>query len=82
MFFTLKDQALHEVLFIADGCINTVAGANAAAQLARGKCIEQAWNLTPDDVTAFLETLPADEVHCAQSGRGALYPTLFSTEKT
>ena len=53
--------------FDTDGCINTNACANTVSHLSEGKTIEDAWEITPEDVIEFLETLPEENYH---SGSG------------
>jgi len=67
--------------FLTDGCINTTACCNAVAQLVEGKPVEDAWGITPEDVIAYLETLPADHVHCAELSVGALYLALSNYQE-
>ena len=58
------------------GCRNTHASANAVAVLAEGEKIEDAWEITPETVIGFLETLPDDHFHCAELAVGAFYLAL------
>jgi nitrogen fixation NifU-like protein len=43
---------------------------------ARGKTLDQAWEITPEQVVAYLQTLPPDHEHCAQLAVGGLYLAL------
>ena len=47
------------------GCTYTVACGNAMCQLAQGRTLEELLWLTPEDVAAELDGLPADHMHCA-----------------
>lgn len=76
IFLTVEKDRIHYVSFAVDGCINTRAVANTAAMMAEGKHVNQAWRITPDDVAAYLETLPAESYHCAELAVGALYRAL------
>jgi nitrogen fixation NifU-like protein len=69
-------QSIGAVSYHTDGCLNTNACANTVAHLIEGKRIDDAWNVTPEDVAAFLETLPPDHFHCAELAVGALYLAL------
>ena len=82
IFIVLDENRIKDVTFIADGCINTVACANTVAHLIEGKALEQAWEVTPDEIISFLETLPTEETHCAELAVGALYLALSCAEKT
>jgi nitrogen fixation NifU-like protein len=66
---------------MANGCINTTACCNAIVQLVEGRPVEEAWGITSEDVVAYLETLPADHVHCAELSVGALYLALSNYQE-
>ncbi|MFO7964610.1 MAG: iron-sulfur cluster assembly scaffold protein [Desulfobacterales bacterium] len=67
---------IHRVSYVADGCLNTHACANAVGHFAEGKNIREAWRITSEAVVEFLETLPEDSTHCAELAVGALYRAL------
>lgn len=69
-------QSISAVSYHTDGCLNTNACANTVAHLIEGKSIDDAWKVTPEEVAAFLETLPPDHFHCAELAVGALYLAL------
>jgi nitrogen fixation NifU-like protein len=58
--------------------MNTNACANTVAELAEGRTVDDAWEITPDDVIAYLETLPPGNTHCAELAVGALYLALVN----
>lgn len=72
----LRDTTIVQIAFQVQGCINTVASANAVAELIEGRPIGDAWELTPEKVIEFLETLPRGHHHCAELAVGALYRAL------
>jgi nitrogen fixation protein NifU and related proteins len=76
MFLMVQNNHIRQVKFITDGCIATHACANAAAVMAEGKTIIDAWKITPEKLIDFLETLPDDSHHCAELAAGALYRAL------
>ncbi|MFZ0241030.1 MAG: iron-sulfur cluster assembly scaffold protein, partial [Desulfobacterales bacterium] len=81
-FLTLENESIRSVSYLTDGCLNTNACANTVAQLAEGRTIEAAWEITPDEVIAYLQTLPAENTHCAELAVGAFYKALTDvTEK-
>ncbi len=75
-FLIFKDNVLETVSFYVQGCLNTTACCNTAAMMAQGKTIDQAWEISPEQVNEFLKTLPEDHFHCAQLAVGALYLAL------
>ena len=81
MFLCIKNGSIQSVSFDTDGCINTNACANTASHLSEGKTIEEAWQITPEDVIEFLETLPEENYHCAELAVGALYLALTNCQE-
>lgn len=76
MFLSVKNDRLDTVSYATDGCLNTNACSNAVAHLAEGRTVDEAWEITPETVAEFLETLPEDHFHCAELAVGALYRAL------
>jgi nitrogen fixation NifU-like protein len=81
MYLTVRDDRIRSVSFEINGCINTTACANTVAELAEGRKIKDAWAITPDDVVAYLETLPAENAHCAELAAGAFYLALINWQE-
>ncbi len=75
-FLKGNKDGIESVSFMIQGCVNTVACSNTVAQFAKGKPTQNAWDITPEDVIDFLETLPADHYHCAELAVGAFYLAL------
>jgi nitrogen fixation NifU-like protein len=76
LFIKLRGTTIAQVGIQIQGCMNTAASANAVAELIEGRSMEEAWDVTPDRVAEFLETLPQDHYHCAELAVGALYRAL------
>jgi nitrogen fixation NifU-like protein len=76
MFLKLEGDAIAQVAFEVQGCMNTIASANAVAELIEGKPIADAWEVTPEKIIAYLETIPESHHHCAELAVGALYRAL------
>jgi nitrogen fixation NifU-like protein len=76
MFLTVRGDRIASVSFDTDGCMSTNACANTVAELAEGKSLESAWDITTEDVIKYLETLPAENIHCAELAIGAFYLAL------
>ncbi len=75
-FVTITNRTITAVTFDLQGCLHTSACANTVAMLAEGKTVDQAWNITPELVIAYLQTLPRDHYHCAELAAGAFYLAL------
>lgn len=74
-FFILTDTngTIRRVSFHVQGCVNTVACANTVCELVEGKSLDEAWDVTPEQVIEYLESLSRREHHCAELAVGALY---------
>jgi len=81
MFLIVRKNRIHSVSFITDGCINTHACANTVVFLAEGKTVAEAWEITPEKVIDFLETLPEEHTHCAELSVGAFYLALVNFQE-
>ena len=80
-YLQVREDAIQDLSFMANGCINTTACCNAVVQLVEGRPVEEAWGITPEDVVAYLETLPADHTHCVKLSVGALYLALANYQE-
>ncbi len=67
---------LQLVSFYIHGCINTNACCNALVKMLEGQTVDAAWEVTPETVISYLETLPRDHHHCAELSVGAFYLAL------
>ena len=81
MFLCVKSGRIQTVSFDTKGCINTNACANAVSHIAEGKTIDEGWEITPQDVIEYLETLPEENYHCAELAVGAFYVALTSYQE-
>ena len=80
-YLQVRENAIQNLSFMANGCINTTACCNAVVQMVKGRPVEEAWGITPEDVVVYLETLPAGHVHCAELSVGALYLALSNYQE-
>jgi nitrogen fixation NifU-like protein len=62
----IENRVLAEVGFKPEGCVYTLACASAVSALARGRTIDEALALQPEDVARELDGLPEDHMHCAR----------------
>jgi nitrogen fixation protein NifU and related proteins len=75
-FLTLEGERISNMAYMSEGCLNTNACANAVIKLSEYHTLAEAWELTPEQVAGFLETLPPDHFHCAELAIGAFYLAL------
>ncbi len=76
MFVVIRENVIQEVAYELDGCLHTNACANAVAEMVENHDLDAAWQITPDMVAHYLQTLPEDHYHCAELAVGAFYKAL------
>ena len=76
--FTEKDgkKVIDRASFQSFGCQTAIAVASMATELLRGKSLEEARGLSPDELTGDLGPLPPMKIHCGQLVEGALQNAL------
>ncbi len=76
--FSEKDgkKVIDRASFQSFGCQTAIAVASMATELLKGKSVEDARKLSPDDLTGDLGPLPPMKIHCGQLVEGALQSAL------
>ena len=62
----IETGAIAEIKVLPRGCIYTLVCASAMSELAKGRNLDQALELEPQDVVTALGGLPEDHLHCAR----------------
>jgi nitrogen fixation NifU-like protein len=70
--FKVKDGKLSKIKFMTDGCASSIAAGSMAAELAQGKRIEEAAEISQQMILDALDGLPEESVHCALLASNAL----------
>jgi nitrogen fixation NifU-like protein len=66
MSLSFRDAKIDDVKFTTDGCGFTFACANYVVRTSKGKSIEEALVIEPDDIDQYFEGLPDENKHCAK----------------
>ena len=66
VYLRLNGARIEEATFMTDGCGPTVACGSVLTTMARGMSLEEAGEITPEDLLAALGGLPEESVHCAE----------------
>lgn len=76
LYLSIRGGRIMMVTFQIQGCLHTIACANALAYLAEGRSVADSWRIVPENLVDYLETLPPDHTHCAELVVGAFYHAL------
>ncbi len=76
MTFYIKvdgDERLEDVKFKTFGCGAAIAVSSMVSEMAKGKTVDEALQITRDDVAKELGGLPKHKLHCSNLGADALH---------
>jgi len=62
----IERGAIADIRVLPRGCVYTLVCASAMSELARGRNLDQALEIEPQDLVAALGGLPEDHMHCAR----------------
>ncbi len=80
-FLMMNDDVIEKISHDVDGCMNSLACANTLAHFVEGETLTKAWDITPEKIVDYLETLPEHELHCAELALGSLFLALTDYQK-
>lgn len=66
LYLVVKEGKISDIRFMTDGCGATIACASYVTRTAKGKSLEEALCIKPEDVNGYFEGLPEEHKHCAK----------------
>lgn len=80
-YIKVKDDRLEDVKFKTFGCGAAIAVSSMVSEMAKGKTIEEAKQITPATVAKELGGLPKAKMHCSNLGAQALNRAIIDYER-
>ena len=80
VYIKVNDNRITDIKFKTMGCAAAIATSSMITELAKGKTLEEAKNITRDDVAKNLGGLPAIKMHCSNLAADALHKAIEDYE--
>ncbi len=80
IYLAVKEGRINDIKFMTDGCGATIACASYVTRTVKGKSIEEALRIKPEDVDKYFEGLPDESKHCAKLAIDTLKASLNKYE--
>lgn len=71
-FIKVKDNRISEISYLVFGCAAAIATSSMTTVLAKGKTLDEALEISEEDIIHALDGLPDNKVHCLNLGVSAL----------
>ena len=80
LWIKVEAGKIQDIKFKSNGCAGAIAASSMCTELARGKTLEEAKQLTDDDIIIALEGVPEMSKSCSLSGIAALQAAIKNYE--
>lgn len=76
-FIKVEDDVIKEVKFLTFGCGAAIAVSSMVSEMAKDKTLDEALQITRDQVAKHLGGLPKNKLHCSNLGADALHRAIY-----
>ena len=81
MYIKVKDNRIADIKFKTYGCGAAIATSSMTTELAKGKTVDEALEITRQSVADALEGLPPVKMHCSNLAADALHEAIKDYRK-
>lgn len=81
IYIKVKDNHINDIKFKTFGCGAAIATSSMITELAKGKSLDEALNITRNDVADKLDGLPSIKMHCSNLAADALHEAVKDYRK-
>ena len=76
MYIKVKDDRIEDIKFKTYGCGAAIATSSMTTELAKGKTLDEAMEISRQDVAEALDGLPPVKMHCSNLAADALHEAI------
>jgi nitrogen fixation NifU-like protein len=80
IYLKIKDNQIDDIKFQTFGCGSAIAVSSMLTEIAKGKTVQEAKQITNKDVANALQGLPKNKLHCSNLGADALHMAIKNYE--
>jgi nitrogen fixation NifU-like protein len=81
MYIKVEDEKISDIKFKTFGCGSAIATSSMVTELAKGKTVDEALEITRKDVADELDGLPPQKMHCSNLAADALHEAIKDYKK-
>ena len=76
IYIKVKDDKINDISFQTFGCGAAIATSSMVTELAKGKTLDEAMDITREDVAESLDGLPPVKMHCSNLAADGLHDAI------
>ena len=81
LFLKIEEDRIRDIKYKIFGCGAAIATSSVASEMAMGKTLDEALQITDQAIADALDGLPAEKMHCSNLAAGALKAAISEYRK-